>query len=81
MKIVFSRHAAQRIKLYKIDQEQLECSLNALDLEELSEYQERTFVVEGVRSKKGTPIKVVVIREGGEIVIETNFPLRKGKWQ
>src|SRR5439155_8722646 len=62
LKFTFTRHAEQRIKLYKIDSQELLRRLNALDLVALPQNGERTFTFEGIRSRIGTPIKVVLIR-------------------
>jgi hypothetical protein len=79
MDIHFTRHARNRIRLYRIDREQLLRILNSLDLKSLPASQSRTFFFEGVRSTMGTPIKVIAVRRKDRIVIRTNYPIKKGK--
>ena len=79
MTIRFSRHARQRLKLYRIYPERLLEAIKTLDLEKLPPSEPVPFMLEGIPSRIGTPIMVVLFKEEEAIVIRTNYPLRKGK--
>jgi hypothetical protein len=76
--IKYSRHARRRMNLYGLTQE---------DVSSVLEYQNPDFVFpqgkneiisETKLSKHGYRIKIVFSCEGGEIVVITAYPLKKG---
>ncbi len=70
-KIIFSRHAKRRIKLFNISSGDVEKLLNNTLLKEGKQ--------EIVQSLKGYyyPIKIVVIKENETITVITAYPLKK----
>lgn len=78
MRIVYSRHALQRVKLYEIDTGEVERRLGSLDLESIPANEKRSFVFENVHSRVGKPIKVVLVKENDELVIVTTYPVKRG---
>lgn len=50
-----------------------------LDLKAIPLLQKQTFLMEGIRSKLGTAIKVVVVKKKDRILVWTNFPTGKKK--
>jgi hypothetical protein len=74
MIIHYTRHARRRMRLYQIDREELTRRLQDIDLKILPLGEN-----EGIRSKIGTSIRVILVKREDRIVVRTNFPLKKGK--
>ena len=79
MEFTFTRHAKQRIKLYRIDRVELIRKVEDINVKALPLLEKRAFLLEGIRSKIGTAIKVVLIKHKDKVVVWTNFPIGKGK--
>ena len=71
MKIKFSRHAKRRAKLYKIPLTFIE---NILKNETLNPRE--NIIIKKLNGEK-YPIKIVAVVENGEIIVVTNYPLKK----
>ena len=75
MNIYFTRHARQRLKLYKIERKDIETLLteHAADQEPLNEHKE--FVSDAFVLTYGFPLKVVFVHEAARIVVITVYRL------
>ncbi len=72
-KIIFSRHANRRIKLYKISTNEIEKIIKNTFLKEGKQE-----IVEFVKGNN-YPIKIVFVKEDKIITIITAYPLKKGR--
>jgi hypothetical protein len=79
VEITFTRHAKNRIKLYRIDRVELIRKVETINVKALPLLEKRAFLLEGIRSKIGTAIKVVLIKKRDKILVWTNYPIGKGK--
>jgi hypothetical protein len=73
MKIVFSRHAKRRMKLYKISESWLESLLIE------KQFGSGKHILLEQSPDHSLPIKIVIQAKEDEIVIITSYPLKKGK--
>ena len=73
MKIIFSRHAKRRVKLYKISERWLESEIISKHLS----IGQHTIIEDS--PDHALPIKTICYAYEKEIVIVTSYPLKKGK--
>jgi hypothetical protein len=73
MKIVFSRHAKRRAKLYNIAESTISAVLANMHLQ-----QGEQVIVKNVAGIK-YPLKIVISVEKDTTMVITNYPLKKGK--
>lgn len=73
MEIYFTRHANQRLKLYRIDKSDINLLVNGIEPSALPLNQRMEFVSDDFVLKYGFPIKYVIVNEGHRIVVITVF--------
>lgn len=78
MDITFSRHAKRRLKLYKLNEKDVADAIEVY-LTKARVLEKASFVDDRFRKKFGFPLKVVLKREKGVVVVITAYPLKKGK--
>ncbi len=82
MAIYFTRHARQRLKLYRIDRKAVEDVLTDIRADEEPIGENREFVAEAFVQTIGYPLKIAYIREVARVVVKTLYPLdRKTKYE
>jgi hypothetical protein len=75
--IVFSRHAQRRVRLYRIQPDDVKAVIcAALDAEDAPRMKYE-IVNHQMASKYGHPLKVVCVREGDTLTVITAYPLKK----
>lgn len=80
MKIVFSRHARRRLKLYRIEQQDIVNTIESSSKEQRSSVEQGFWIIDkSLTVKYAYPVKVVFVQEEERIVVVTAYPLKKGK--
>lgn len=80
MKIIFSRHARRRLKLYRIEEKDVVSAIESSSKQKHASSEERIWVVDkSLAVNYLYPIKVVFVQEHGRIVVVTAYPVKKGK--
>jgi len=74
-KIIFSRHAKRRIKLYGIDKEDIINIIKNVQDKSNGQYE---IIDSKFKSKYKLPLKVVYIIEKNITTIVTSYPLKRG---
>ena len=82
LKIVFSRHAKRRLKLYKIDDrdivEKIQFEFNNRDKSVKSKIQ-FSVITNAKYSKIKLPIKIIATIDKFDVLVITAYPIKKGK--
>ena len=82
LKIVFSRHAKRRLKLYKIDArdivEKIQFGFNSQD-KSIKNKLQFSVITNAKYSKIKLPIKIIATIDKFDVLIITAYPLKKGK--
>lgn len=82
LKIVFSRHAKRRLKLYKIEArdivEKIQSGFNRQD-KPIKNKLQFSVITNTKYSKIKLPIKIIAIIDKFDVLIITAYPLKKGK--
>lgn len=79
MEILISRHAKRRIKLYKIDLEDIYASINTFFSKNFVFDEVTNIITDEFIDKYKYPLKVVLKQEKNDIfVVITAYPLKKG---
>ncbi len=79
MEIIFSRHAKRRAKLYNIDIEDITEIIYSSGIKETKKEHEIEIIDDRFLRKYGLPMKIVVKKEGEQIIVITNYPLKRGR--
>ena len=82
MNIYYPRHARRRMKLYRIDREDVEAILSKLNADKAPIGERKEFVADDFVSKYGYPLKIAYVNEGNRVVLITVFPFdRETKYE
>ena len=82
MNIYFTRHARQRLKLYRIDRKEVENILTGIRADQEPVGEAREFVSDAFVRTIGFPLKIAYVRENTRVVVKTLYPLdRKTKYE
>jgi hypothetical protein len=82
MNIYFTRHARQRLKLYRIDRKEVESILTGAHADQEPVDEAREFVSDAFVRSIGFPLKIAYVRENARVVVKTLYPLdRKTKYE
>lgn len=82
MNIYFTRHARQRLKLYRIDGKEVEKALSDAHAGEQPMNESKEFVSDAFVRTIGFPLKIAYVREDARVVVKTLYPLdRKTKYE
>ena len=75
MQIYFTRHARQRLKLYRIERKEVENILVERAADREPEGESRELVSDAFVGTIGFPLKIAFVREGNRVVVKTVYPL------
>lgn len=79
MNIKFSRHAKRRLKLYKINENDVINSINR-ELSRVKNKIKHYIIVNGTYIRRYKyPLKIIFIKKESDIIVITVYPLKKGK--
>ncbi|OHB94488.1 MAG: hypothetical protein A3E19_01240 [Planctomycetes bacterium RIFCSPHIGHO2_12_FULL_52_36] len=76
----FTRHARRRMRLYEISQEEVEEAVSKPDKIDIESNRKVVYKIFAQRFK-GMPLKVVYVKEEGDVVILSAYPLKKSYWR
>lgn len=75
-----SRHARNNMRLYEIQQEDIETAIQAPDKVEAEGHYRAAYKAFPDRFRD-KPLKVVYLAEGDEVIVVTAYPVRKRQWR
>jgi len=80
MRLRFSRHAKDNMRLYGIAREEVRKAINSPD--SISSEVKRQVVMKRFPGRfSGYPLKVVFARDNDNILVVTSYPLKSARWR